>query len=389
MMRSRMKQTKARLTAAVVVVSAAMAASQSVLADPTCPSTGCDYPGITVPNGLTTCPNTGTDVHSSFPVSTTLCNNQPIDPATWVYGPNTDLTAAQETAAYWNPVQARMMAGLPVIGQRVSVPNLTTGYCSAAQYNQTSNHFTWVDLRFSGLDNSQYWPMWNANACPGLTFTTTAARASMDSSIDEREAQHDGDGGAVVFFRPVNSVADAQEIVFWSFYPPFGHRSQGNTNTAAMPGNTLSPAPGGGLGQNTINGAGGYRNSFNRNAVMFAQIGTVAGAEAASGIAALDGIDGIYLDEVNLANQAAGVADYNALVSGVMAAVQANSKYLCTVDPTTTPEVMTCLLYTNLSAADIAKRVPLRRLDSDGNPLGSPKMAGNANGATNSATAEE
>jgi len=380
-MRSRARLTNTRLTAAAGIAAVAMAVSLSVLGQ-SCPSTGCDLPGITVPNGFTICPNTGTDVHASFPTGTTLCNNQPINPANWVYGPNTDLTAAQETANYWNPVQARMIAGLPVIGRRVST---ATGYCSVAQYvadGTNANHFTWVDLQHSGLDNSQYWPLWNANACAGLTWTTTAARGSLDSSIDEREAQHDGDGGAYVMIRPVESIRDAQEIIFWSFYPPFGHRSQGNTNTAAMPGGTLSPAPGSGLGQNTINGAGGYRNSFNRNAVMIAQIGTVAGAQAAAGVAALDGIDAIYLDQENLQFQAAGVgADYNQLANGVMAAANANSKHLCTVDTTVTPNVMTCTLNMNLSAADIAKRVPLRRLDANGYPLGWTRLAGNANGA--------
>ena len=90
------------------------------------------------------------------------------------------------------------------------------------------NHFTWADQRHSGLDNSQLWPMWLNTACPGLITRTTAARGALGSSIDEREAQHDADGGAIVFVRPVNSVRDAQEIVFWTFYPPFGHRSQGS-----------------------------------------------------------------------------------------------------------------------------------------------------------------
>jgi hypothetical protein len=379
MMCSRTKLTRTKLTAAVVLA-VAMAVSQSVLGQ-TCPVTGCTLPGFTIPNGFTTCPTTGTNVHAGFPTGTTLCNNQPIDPATWVYGPNTDLSATQATANYWNPVAARMVAGLPVIGRRVST---ATGYCGVAQYvadGVNANHFTWVDLRHSGLDNSQYWPLWNANACAGLTWTTTAARGALDSSIDEREAQHDGDGGAYVLIRPVESIRDAQEIVFWSFYPPFGHRSQGNTNTAAMPGGTLSPPPGGGLGNNTINGAGGYRNSFNRNAIMIAQIGTVAGAQAAPGIAVLDGIDALYLDEENLAFQSAGVADYNTLANGVRSAASANHKYLCTVDRTATPNVMTCLLNVNLSAAEIAKREPLRRLDANGNPLGWARLAGNSNGA--------
>ena len=355
-MHSKSKRAKTRLIAAAVLAAAATAASQSVLGQ-ACPATGCTLPGITVPNGFTTCPTTGTNVHSSFPLGTTLCNNQPIEPATWVFGPSNDLTSAQQAAPFWNPVQTKMMAGQPIIGRRVSTAD---GYCSVATYDDMNNHFTWVDQRHSGLDNSQIWPMW-LNNCPGLDNAHTAARGALASSIDEREAQHDTDGGAIMFFRPVNSVRDAQEAVFWTFYPPFGHRSQGNTQTGFY---------------GALTAAGGYRNSFNRNAVMIAQITTVAGAQAVSGIAALDGIDGLYLDDQNLAFQSAGVADYNALANGVRAAARANNKYLCTVDRTANPNVMTCLFQTTLSAADIANREwPLRRLDSDGMPLGSIRTA--------------
>lgn len=361
-MHSRAKLTNTRLAAAAVLAAATMAASQSAPGQ-SCPSTGCNLPGITVPNGLTTCPNTGTNVHNSFPLGTALCNNQPIDPANWVFGPQNDLTPAQAAAPFWNPVQTRMQAGLPVIGRRVSAAN---GYCSVATYNDADNHFTWVDQRHSGLDNSQIWPMW-LNNCPGLDNAHTAARGALASSLDEREAQHETDGGAIVFFRPVNSVRDAQEAVFWTFYPPFGHRSAGSTQTGFY---------------GSLPGTGGYRNSFNRNSVMIAQITTVAGAQAAGAIAALDGVDGLYLDEQNLAFQSQGVADYNALANGVRAAARANSKYLCTVERTANPHVMTCLFQTTLSAADIAKREwPLRRLDSDGMPVGWSRMASVDRGA--------
>ena len=150
-----------------------------------------------------------------------------------------------------------------------------------------------------------------------------------------------------MFFRPVNSVRDAQEAVFWSFWPPFGHRSQGGA-----PSNYDTKI-------NQV-GAGAYRDSYNMNAVMIAQIATVAGAQAADGIAALDGIDGLYLDEQDLAFQAAGVANYAQLASGVQAAAQAHGKYLCRVNRTASPNVMTCLPPTMLSAADMLKRLVSR-----------------------------
>jgi len=422
---SRAKPSKTSLTVAAVVAAAAMAVCQwgfaqappgwptppappsltSETGTATCPSTGCDIPGLTVPNGLTMCtagPNTtlwpGTDVHDStvFNRATQLCNYQAlvpsgnglagtainqsgIAPATWVYGPDQDLTAAQLAAPFWNPVQTSMAAGLPIYGTRVSTG---TGYCSVAAYVAQKNDFTWVDERFSPLENSETWAFWANNAAVNgigqpapcaLTNTMgiaggVAARGVEGSSLDEREAQHDADGGAILFIRPVQSVRDAQEAIFWNFYPPFGHRSQGNTNGG---GATSAPSA-----------AGSYRDSFDRNAVVFAEIYNVAGAQAASGIAALDGIDGVYLDAENLAFQSGGGWFYERLVSAVTAAVQANSKYLCTANRAVTPNTMTCTLQTKLGAADIPNREwPLRRLDANGKPYVAKTFAANANAA--------
>ncbi len=423
MKRSRGKPSKTSLTVAAVVAAAAMAVCQWGFAqDPpgapnttsetgtaTCPYTGCNIPGITVPNGLDICtagPDLtlwpGTDVHDTtvFNKATQLCNYQALNPsgaigsngtainqagiapATWVYGPSMDLTAAQLAAPFWNPIQTSMAAGLPIYGSRVSTG---TGYCSVAAYVAQQNDFTWVDQRFSPLENSETWAFWGDVAvvngegqsapCATLTNNTMgsaggpAARGTEGSSQDEREAQHDADGGAIFFIRPVQSVRDAQEAIFWDFYPPFGHRSQGNTNGAA--GATSAPST-----------SGGYRDSFDRNAVVFAEIYNVAGAQAASGIAALDGIDGIYLDAENLAFQSGGGHFYQRLVSAVTAAVKANSKYLCTANRAVTPNTMTCTIQTTLAAADIPNREwPLRRIDANGKPYVAKTFAVNANAA--------
>ena len=372
-MHSRTKLAKTRLAAAAVVTVAALAASPWILGQ-SCPATGCAIPGITVPNGLTICSGTGTNVHDStqFHKGNQLCNPQAIDPANWVYGPEHDLTPAQQVAPFWNVVATKMAAGLPVIGRRWSAPD-GSDYCSVAPYvdsGPNANHFTWADQRHAALDNSSLWTYWRSNTiCPGLTFDTTAAKGALGSSLDEREAQHDADGGGIVFFRPVNSVKDAQEAVFWSFWPPFGHRSQGGAPTNYND-------------KITQVGAGAYRDSYNMNAVMVAQIATVDGARAADGIAALDGIDALYLDEEDLSCQSAGVANYSQLASGVRAAAKAHGKYLCTVDRTATPNVMTCLPPAQLTAAELATREwPLRRVDQNGMPFGSKQFASIGSGS--------
>jgi hypothetical protein len=90
----------------------------------------------------------------------------------------------------------------------------------------------------------------------------------------------------------------------------------------------------------------------------------------------LDGIDALLLDDQSLSFASEGLADYNELASDVRAAATANRKYLCTIDRTAAPHLMTCLLPIQLSAAELARREPLRRLDGNGMPLGSIRMAG-------------
>jgi hypothetical protein len=320
-----------RLAAAAVLAVASMAGGPAALAQSgICPLTGnppvpaaapCNLQPILPAIGV---PDTGT-----------------INPETWAYGPNTDLTDAQKAAAFWNPVKTRIELGLPFSGKRVSTPGPTSpgGYCSAAPYDMNSNHFTWVDMIHSGLVYSQAWPMWVNTACPGLNLETKGAKGIL-LPLDERESQHAADGGAIVYIFPVSTVADAEEAAFWTYYPPVGHHSAGgNQLGAAYPGGSL--APDGGMGQTTITGAGGVRNSFNRNVVLIAQIGTVEGAKEAAGIAAFDLIHAIYLDEADLLSRA-GAKDYPGLASAVRNAAKANNKHLCTVDRSATPHTMNC-----------------------------------------------
>jgi 2-keto-3-deoxy-L-rhamnonate aldolase RhmA len=305
----------------------AQQASQPAKATP-CPASGCNTPGLTVPNGRMACgEGRGANVHdSTFNPKTELCNTGPIDPATWVYGPRHDLTPQQKAAPFYNPVKARMAKGLPVLGTRWGAPD-GADYCSVAKYDEAKNHFTWADEGHAPLDNSTLYAKWQ-NYCSGLTYDTTAARGAAGSWEDEREAQRDSDGGAILLIRPVNSVRDAQEAIFWNYWPPFGHRSAGGSQVYDDKIKETKNAP--------------YRDSYNQNLVMIAQITTVAGARAVADIAALDGIHALFLDEDNLRLQSTGVADYNQLANAVRAAAKSHNKYLCTVDRKATPQVMAC-----------------------------------------------
>jgi 2-keto-3-deoxy-L-rhamnonate aldolase RhmA len=190
----------------------------------------------------------------------------------------------------------------------------------------------------SGLVYSQVWPMWVNTACPGLTFTTRTARA-IQLPLDEREAQHAADGGAIIYIFPMDSVDDAREAAFWTYDPPVGHHSRGGSQLGQVyAGSTLSPD---GPGQISVADAGGQRNSFNRNAVVIAQIRSIEGALHAFGIAGVEGIHALYLDEADLESRAGHFLS-RILEGLVRAAARHSGKHLCTADRTTTPHTMTC-----------------------------------------------
>ena len=335
-----------------------------------CPSTaanGCNVAGITQPNGLDICQGTGTNVHKSDTTAdyaannmlwtTQLCNTQPIDPATWVYGPNYDLTLLQAAAPFWNKVMVSMTQGLTITGTRWADP-YGSDYCATAVYQQGTNDFNWADEMHSAIDNSGLWAAWEAPSAAtycGLTQTALAERGAFGSSLDEREAQHDADGGGDVFMRPVTSVRDAQEAVFWTFWPPFGHRSLGFSTGQY---NTVI----------TANGDAPYRSSYNMNIVMMAVIQGRAGAEAANEIAALDGIDALVIDRQDMAKQAQNFSDVANWVAKVTAAASKNKKYLCTLNWSATPATISC----TGPALQFGGYWPNRRLDANGMPAGSP-----------------
>ena len=337
MTRSKMNPRTARAAAAVVFAAAAMAASQSTLAQSgICPLTG-QLPDLAPAAPCNLQPIRPPTPDPKQPVPDT----KTINPETWAYGPTNNLTPEQASGNYWNPVKARIVAGLPFTGRRVSAPGVASGseHCNVAEYNIANNHFTWIDMVHSGLVFSQVWPMWvtTASECP-LTFTQRTARAIL-LPLDEREAQHAADGGAIIYIFPMDSVDDAHEATFWTYDPPVGHHSRGGSQLgAAYPGNVLSPD---GPGQITVNAAGGQRPSFNRNAVIIAQIRSIEGALQAFKIAEIDGIQAIYLDEDDLESRA-GHYFGRVLEGFVRAAARHNGKHLCSVDRSTEPHTMTC-----------------------------------------------
>ena len=234
-----------------------------------------------------------------------LTNKGGINPDSWVYGPRNDDTTG---GMIWNPARAEMMAGGDVIGRTMSsnvLETMNTRYCTLA--SESTADFTWTEMQHSGIDWGDAWRMWayaSSASCP-------ARRAIPGVRIaytDEREIQHALDGGAMVLVVPtVDTVEEAKEVVQWAYFPPFGRRSAGGSQTAAV----LAP---------WIPQGVSYRQTFNNNLVLIVMIETIEGVKNAEAIAKVPGIHGVFAasgDLGNFSGYAEGDADYEKLITAV------------------------------------------------------------------------
>jgi 2-keto-3-deoxy-L-rhamnonate aldolase RhmA len=246
-----------------------------------------------------------------------LTNKGGINPDSWVYGPRNDDTTG---GMIWNPARAEMIAGGDVIGRTMSsndLATMNTRYCTLA--SESNADFTWTEMQHSGIDWGDAWRMWayaSSASCP-------ARRAIPGVRIaytDEREIQHALDGGAMVLVVPtVDTVEEAKEVVQWAYFPPFGRRSAGGSQTAAV----LAP---------WIPQGVSYRQTFNNNFVLIVMIETIEGVKNAEAIAKVPGIHGVFAasgDLGNFSGYAEGDADYEKLITAVHDATLKAGKRLC------------------------------------------------------------
>ena len=199
------------------------------------------------------------------------------------------------TAEIWNPAKAKLVAGGPMIGGTVRATDPRT-YCAmaAAGYD-----FIWVEMQHEAISWEQVARLWRT--CPG-----PAAPGVRVAYADEREIQHATDMGALVVVVPtVDSVAEAQAAVDWTYFPPIGRRSAGG---------------GQGSGELWNRVPGGYRQTWNDNVVLFLMIETLEGVEASREIAQIPGVTGLFAASGDLGNFSGfgeGDAEYEALITEV------------------------------------------------------------------------
>jgi 2-keto-3-deoxy-L-rhamnonate aldolase RhmA len=231
-----------------------------------------------------------------------LVNKGGINPESWVYGPRTNDTTG---GLIWNPAKQKMINGDVVIGRTVSsndLDTMNTTYCNQA--SQSNADFTWTEMQHSGIDWGDAWRMWAYGSSANCT-TRRGIPGVRIAYTDEREIQHALDGGAMVLVVPtVDTVEEAREVVQWAYFPPFGRRSQGGSQTSAVLGPWLQAA---GLPNSA------YRQTFNNNLVLIVMIETIEGVKNADSIAKVPGIHGVFAasgDLGNFSGYAQGDADY-------------------------------------------------------------------------------
>ncbi|MFN4064123.1 MAG: aldolase/citrate lyase family protein [Parazoarcus communis] len=253
-----------------------------------------------------------------------------IDPKSWVYGPRFNDTTG---GVIWNPVKQKLLNGERFAGRTVQGTYPATSdstYCNAASNpmpNPTSDmsdpDFTWTEMQHSGLTWGDAWRMWahgSSDACPARK----AIPGVRVAYTNEHEIQHALDGGAMVLVVPtVDTEEEAREVVQWAYFPPFGRRSAGGSQTNAV----LTPW----LAAKGLTNAQ-YRQTFNNNLVLIVMIETIEGVKNAAKIARVPGVHAVFAasgDLGNFSGWAQGDAQYERLIKAVKDAAVESGKRVC------------------------------------------------------------
>jgi 2-keto-3-deoxy-L-rhamnonate aldolase RhmA len=204
-------------------------------------------------------------------------NEGRFDDKKWKYGTAFNPPAG---AKIWNPVKLKMMRGEKVTGGTVFAATDPSTYCAMAN---AGYDFIWTEHQHSPRDWEETARMWaqcpHAKAVPGVRVAYT----------DEREIQHATDSGALVIVVPtIRSYEEALKARDWTYFPPLGRRSQGGGQ--AFGANFWGGVP------------GGYRQTWNDNAVLILMIETLDGLKDADRIAKIPGVTAIFAASGDLGN---------------------------------------------------------------------------------------
>ena len=205
--------------------------------------------------------------------------------------------AAPAAPALYNTVKQKLKEGKQVVGGTVLLSDPDV-YCAMAN---AGFDFTWIEMQHAPLTYQDVARMIAAcKGAPAIPFIRVP-------DATEGDLQKAMDIGALGIMIPmVDTVEKAQNAVKFAKYPPLGRRSQGSGQYGALWGR-------------------GYRQTANDNVLIIAMIENPAGVELADAIAAVPGIDGLFVAATDLGSFTGlrqGDAKYEALVTRVFDVAQ-------------------------------------------------------------------
>lgn len=193
----------------------------------------------------------------------------------------------------YNTVKQKLAEGRQVVGGTVllSDPDL---YCAMAN---AGFDFTWIEMQHSPLTYQDVARMiMHCKGAPAIPFIRVP-------DATEGDIQKATDIGALGIILPmVDTVEKAAAAVKFARYPPAGRRSQGNGQYGALWG-------------------GEYRATANDNIMIVAMIENPAGVDIVERIAAVPGVDVVFVASTDLASFSGmkqNEPKYEALVTKVL-----------------------------------------------------------------------
>ena len=204
---------------------------------------------------------------------------------------------ARSAPALYNTVKQKLRDGKQVVGGTVLIGN-PDSYCAMAN---SGWDFTWIEMQHSPMSWQDAAHMIAAcKGAPAIPFVRVP-------DAPEGDLQKATDIGALGIMIPmVDTVEKAENAVKFGKFPPIGRRSQGNNQAGSIWGNN-------------------YRQTINDNLMIIAMIENPAGVAMAEKIAAVPGIDGLFVASTDLGSFSGlrqGDAKYESLVDQVVAVVQ-------------------------------------------------------------------
>ena len=211
--------------------------------------------------------------------------------------------AAAQDGQVYNTVKSKLIAGQQVVGGTVETADPDI-YCAMAN---AGFDFIWIEMQHSPLSFSEAAKMiWACRDAPAIPFIRVP-------DANEGTIQKAADIGALGIIVPmVDGAEKMADAVRYAKYPPQGRRSQGGGQYGRL------------WGRN-------YRQTWNDNVIIIAMIETLEGTAEASSIAAVEGVDGVFVasgDLGSFSGKRQGEPEYELLVSRIKEETENAGKFL-------------------------------------------------------------